>query len=157
MVISNHHTHHTLTILSMTKETAGTYRCSASNSFGSNFKEIQVSGLARAAVFTNQRTGDKAREFLLSWFTVSRSPVNKFKVFTRSMGDMDWDVHEIQAEHSDDSGEVYNGQLHLIGLERASLYQVKVAAENMFGFNEPEEIFIFGTKGAGRCSFFSFI
>ena len=45
---------------------------------------------------------------------------------------------------------LYRGQYLFTGLSEAAVYQVKIGARNDFGWNYSDEVFVFGTKGAGK-------
>merc|ERR1719237_1255616 len=42
----------------------------------------------------------------------------------------------------------FHGSLTMKDLQPATRYKVRVASRNAFGFNNPEEVFVFATKGA---------
>merc|ERR1712106_1052696 len=107
----------------------------------------KLSGLAQEAIITSAMDGLMNKEYSLHWYSTSRTPVTEFKVSIKKVDKHDWDTYDVEAE-TPDEGDDYHGHLHLSDLQEASLYQVKVASRNMFGFNQPGEAFTFGTKGA---------
>merc|ERR1712115_320006 len=67
-------------------------------------------------------------------------------------------VNEVEIEGKDEEdgedvdGEkkarVFHGSLTMKDLHPATRYKVRVASRNAFGFNNPEDVFVFATKGA---------
>jgi len=67
-------------------------------------------------------------------------------------------VNEVEIEDEEDEDEdegerkmeakVFHGSLTMKDLQPATRYKVRVASRNAFGFNNPEEVFVFATKGA---------
>merc|ERR1719382_291584 len=78
------------------------------------------------------------------------------------MEDEAWVVNEVETEDENEeekeedegAGErkrearVFHGSLTMKDLQPATRYKVRVASRNAFGFNNPEEVFVFATKGA---------
>merc|ERR1712107_971306 len=59
------------------------------------------------------------------------------------------DIPEYVGDQDNDyEKDTVNGRFRITGLEEASVYQVKIAAENVFGISTPLNIFTFATKGA---------
>ena len=66
------------------------------------------------------------------------------------------DIPEYVADEDNNyEKDTVNGRFRITGLEEASVYQVKIAAENAFGISRPLNIFTFATKGAGIIPFHS--
>ena len=67
-----------------------------------------------------------------------------------------WETYTIDTDtdqQEDAAGgysDIKTGELLISGLSEATVYQVKIGARNSFGWNYSEDIFVFGTKGAGE-------
>ena len=148
-IITKNHNHHSLTLLSMDENTTGQYTCAANNTMGKDMKSVKLSGFAQEAIITSAMDGLMNKEYSLHWYSTSRTPVTEFQLSVKKVDMHEWDIYDVEAD-TPDEGDDYHGHLHLADLQEATLYQVKVASRNMFGFNQPGEVFIFGTKGAGE-------
>jgi hypothetical protein len=148
-VITKKHNHHSLTLLSVDEKTTGQYSCVANNTMGKGMQSVKVSGMARQAIITSAMDGKMDNEYTLEWHATSRTPVTQFQVSVRKVDSIEWDIYDVEAEIPDE-GDDYHGHLDLVDLQQAALYQVRVVSRNRFGFNQPGEVFMFGTKGAGK-------
>ena len=148
-VITKKHNHHSLTLLSVDEKTTGQFSCVAKNTMGKGMQSVMVSGMARKAIITSAMDGSMDNEYTLEWHATSRTPITQFQVSVRKVDSIEWDIYDVEAE-SPAGGDDYHGHLHLVDLQQAALYQVRVVSRNRFGFNQPGEVFIFGTKGAGK-------
>ena len=91
----------------------------------------------------------------------SRSPINKFIISLRQVGESQWHNLEVFStpaaldyvsmfEQNNYEKDVVDGDYTITGLREATVYQVQIAAENAFGRSVPQNIFTFATKGAGN-------
>merc|ERR1712130_426078 len=70
------------------------------------------------------------------------------------VNEVEIDEDEDEDEDEEEEGErkkearVFHGSLTMKDLQPATRYKVRVASRNAFGFNNPEEVFVFATKGA---------
>jgi len=157
---------HSLTLLSVSSDKLGDYQCKAENDVGEALKTITVAGHASPAVVLSPTNGDQSNEYTLQWSASSLSAIQMFRVEVQregqAMEDEAWVVNEVETEdeneeeEEDDEGlgerkreaRVFHGSLTMKDLQPATRYKVRVASRNAFGFNNPEEVFVFATKGA---------
>ena len=95
----------------------------------------------------------------LIWRTESKAPISKFVISLRQVGESRWHnlemlvdssvKNEVRLGQNNYERDVVDGEYTITGLQEASVYQVKIAAENAFGVSKPQNIFTFATKGAG--------
>merc|ERR1711971_1489235 len=71
------------------------------------------------------------------------------------MGEVEIEENEDKIEDENENederkmeAKVFHGSLTMKDLQPATRYKVRVASRNAFGFNNPEEVFVFATKGA---------
>ena len=107
------------------------------------------------------RFGQLDTEYLLQWQVESKSEVVEWLVMIKKDKSVldTWDTFNLdnmltmEEEEEEDATRVsglYRGQYLFTGLSEASVYQVKIGARNDFGWNYSDEVFVFGTKGAGK-------
>ena len=108
------------------------------------------------------RFGQLDTEYLLQWQVESKSEVVEWLVMIKKEKSVldTWDTFNLdnmltmeEEEEEEDATRVsglYRGQYLFTGLSEASVYQVKIGARNDFGWNYFDEVFVFGTKGAGK-------
>ena len=120
-----------------------------------------ISGHAKEAIILSSTESQEKYSYTLFWQVESKSPVSKFIIYLRKVGDSLWKNYEVDVDVpefiADDDNNNYqkdtvNGRFQITGLEEASVYQVKIAAENVFGLSSPLNIFTFATNGAGTFS-----
>merc|ERR1712130_149143 len=148
---------YSLTLLSVSSDKLGEYQCKAENDVGEALKTITVAGHASPAVVLSPTNSDHSKEYTLQWSASSLSAIQMFRVEVQREGqareDEAWVVNEVDIEE-DKEGEmkkearVFHGSLTMKDLQPATRYKVRVASRNAFGFNNPEEVFVFATKGA---------
>lgn len=163
MLINSLRHRHSLTVLSISSEKLGEYQCRAVNSIGQAEKTLVLAGHASPAIMLSPGNSPASHQYTLKWRASSISTIEMFRVEVQREGqaeeDAAWIVNEVEmeqrAEGEDGALEgpkrertTYHGSLALKDLEPASRYKVRVASRNAFGFNNPEEVFIFATKGA---------
>jgi len=157
---------HSLSVLSISSEKLGQYQCRAGNSVGQAEKTLTIAGHASQAVISSPGSSDTSDEYTLEWRVSSVSAVEMFRVEVQKEGeereDAAWVVNEVELHDLEEEEEkeenvegpkkkkpkTYHGSLALKDLHAASRYRVRVSSRNAFGFNVPEEDFIFATKGA---------
>jgi len=153
---------HSLTLLSVSSDKLGDYQCKAENDVGEALKTITVAGHASQAVVLSPTNSEQSNEYTLQWRASSLSAIEMFRVEVQREGqareDEAWVVNEVEIEGKDeDDGEdvdgekkarVFHGSLTMKDLHPATRYKVRVASRNAFGFNNPEDVFVFATKGA---------
>jgi hypothetical protein len=136
----------------------------AENDVGEALKTVTVAGHASPAVVLSPTNSDRSKEYTLQWSASSLSAIQMFRVEVQREGqareDEAWVVNEVAIEDNEDNededeegtGErearVFHGSLTMKDLQPATRYKVRVASRNAFGFNNPEEVFVFATKGA---------
>ena len=106
------------------------------------------------------RFGQLDTEYLLQWQVESESEVVEWLVMIKKDKSVldTWDTFNLDNIISDDKDDgddtwvpgLYRGQYQFTGLSEAAVYQVKIGARNDFGWNYSDEVFVFGTKGAGK-------
>lgn len=157
---------YSLNLLSVSSDKLGEYQCKAENDVGEALKTVTVAGHASPAVVLSPTNSDQSKEYTLQWSASSLSAIQMFRVEVQREGqareDEAWVVNEVDTEDEDEdeaeaeegTGErkkearVFHGSLTMKDLQPATRYKVRVASRNAFGFNNPEEVFVFATKGA---------
>jgi len=156
---------YSLTLLSVSSDKLGEYQCKAENDVGEALKTITVAGHASPAVVLSPTNSDQSKEYTLQWSASSLSAIQMFRVEVQREGqareDEAWVVNEVEIEDNEEDNEederagerkkearVFHGSLTMKDLQPATRYKVRVASRNAFGFNNPEEVFVFATKGA---------
>jgi len=147
---------HSLTILDIDSTSVGDYQCVANNTVGVDASIIKLTGHAKEAIVLSSTESQEKSSYNLIWQVQSKTPVSKFIISLRKVGDALWKNYDVVVdipEYVDDQDNDYekdtvNGRFRITGLEEASVYQVKIAAENVFGISTPLNIFTFATKGA---------
>lgn len=155
---------YSLNLLSVSSDKLGEYQCKAENDVGEALKTVTVAGHASPAVVLSPTNSDQSKEYTLQWSASSLSAIQMFRVEVQREGqareDEAWVVNEVDTEDEVDeddeegTGErkkearVFHGSLTMKDLQPATRYKVRVASRNAFGFNNPEEVFVFATKGA---------
>jgi len=153
---------HSLTLLSVSSDKLGDYQCKAENDVGEALKTITVAGHASQAVVLSPTNSEQSNEYTLQWRASSLSAIEMFRVEVQREGQAReyeaWVVNEVEIEGKDENdgedvdGErkarVFHGSLTMKDLHPATRYKVRVASRNAFGFNNPEDVFVFATKGA---------
>jgi len=148
---------HSLTLLNIDGSSVGDYQCVANNSEGVDASRVKLTGHAKEAIILSSTESQEKYSYTLFWQVESKSPVSKFIIYLRKVGDSLWKNYEVDVDVpefiADDDNNNYqkdtvNGRFKITGLEEASVYQVKIAAENVFGLSSPLNIFTFATKGA---------
>ena len=118
-----------------------------------------ISGHAKEAIILSSTESQEKYSYTLFWQVESKSPVSKFIIYLRKVGDSLWKNYEVDVpefiadvDNNNYQKDTVNGRFKITDLEEASVYQVKIAAENVFGLSSPLNIFTFATKGAGTFS-----
>lgn len=142
----NMHSKHSLIIKSVEKSDFGEYTCHASSERGSASETLEISGLAKAADFKSDWAGREENSYLLEWTVNSYSPVTAFRVDIREEGTTAW--KEYTADPIEDGAYHYAGKLFLKEMKGSTRYESRVYARNEEGWNKPEDVFPFATKGA---------
>jgi len=150
---------HSLTLVAVTTDKLGQYQCKAENDIGQAMKTVTLKGHASPAVMLSPTESDYTSQYTLKWRASSISDIDMFRIEVQKDGQDTWEVHEVEEliEKIEDNetldGETkkslspYHGSLTLEKLEPATRYKARVSSRNAFGFNSPEEVFNFATKG----------
>ncbi len=109
------------------------------------------SGLASPAEFKSSPEGDAVDRFSLEWVAESRTAVTAFRVQYKELHESVFiDVGVVRPRS--ENGHAYYGEADLTGLRKGTLYEARVASENVYGFSEFGPSFVFGTRGSGQIS-----
>lgn len=165
MAVTSEKHRHSLTLVAVTTDKLGQYQCKAENTIGQAIKTVTLAGHASQAVMLSPSESDYTGQYTLKWRASSISDIDMFRIEVQKEGQDTWEVHEVEEliekiEDSTDTeeekavelGEIkefspYHGSLTLEKLEPATRYKARVSSRNAFGFNSPEEVFNFATKG----------
>ena len=109
---------------------------------------MRIIGKAEPAVFTSADISLYPDSYTLSWTAESKSEVSTFLVQFKESRATKWTSMEVTATRSPNSS--WQGTALLSHLQSASQYVAKVSSKNDFGYSEPEIVFNFATKGAGK-------
>ena len=118
-------------------------------------------GKAKEAIVLSSTESPDKHSYNLIWRVESRSPINKFIISLRQVGESQWHNLEVFStpaaldyvsmfEQNNYEKDVVDGDYTITGLREATVYQIQIAAENAFGRSVPQNIFTFATKGAGN-------
>ena len=99
------------------------------------------------AVIKSEAQGSQNNFYKLEWTAVSKSPIYTFKVKYKVKTEFMWKEVEVPATSVE--ADYWIGSHELTNLEPATVYTVRVASRNTFGYNDFGEEFQFATKGAG--------
>ena len=104
-------------------------------------------GKAMEAVIKSDAQGSQNNRYKLEWITVSKSPITTFKVQYKANDD--FVRKEVEVSATPVESDYWSGSHELTNLRPATVYTVRVASRNTFGYNDFGEEFQFATKGAG--------
>ena len=123
------------------------------------------------SILNESNQSEQEDRFTIHWSVASRSPVDRWVVGLRKMGDDKWEYMEVELGGDDgndtdavgnnatdavdvvnDDGR-YTGEIELTGLDAGTDYQVTVATSNSFGLGKHGDIYSFSTKQPGLANF----
>jgi len=139
---------HTLSIPITNPEAFGQYTCRAQNQYGESQKTTEVSGKATPAVMKSEPKGREHNRFHLEWTAESFSPITKFKVEFKGVGEEVWKSDETTAIKLPHEENTFTGSYVIPRLRPASIYYARVSSQNTYGYSNPSQVFKFATKGA---------
>jgi len=139
---------HTLSLPITTKEAFGQYTCRASNTYGTSQKTTEVSGKAEAAIINSDAKGAELNRYHLQWTADSFSPINKFRVEFKEVGESQWQADETTAIKIPQEEKKFTGSYVIPRLRPATHYVARVSSQNTYGYSNPSQVFSFSTKGA---------
>ena len=121
----------------------------------SGFRLTLIPGDAKEALVLSSTESPEKHSYQLTWRVESHSPIARFLISWRRVGDEHWRQTSVPVDIPDYDNlknfdeDITAGSFLFTNLKEASLYQVKIASENTFGMSNPKNIFTFATKGAG--------
>jgi len=149
---------HSLLLLGIKESSFGTYKCKATNKFGSDERTTEVSGKAREVNFKSDPHGSLETSHELEWVAESKTPISKFKLQFKEEKDSYFTANEIRDEDSswtevlvspqNNGDNFYSGQQLIPQLSPATRYLARVSSRNDYGYSKFSQPFTFATKGA---------
>ncbi|CAB3370971.1 Hypothetical predicted protein [Cloeon dipterum] len=140
----------TLVIRGMRDSDMGIYKCSAENTMGKGFAEVELSGNCNPVKIKERLSIATDLSYNLKWEVDCYSQVYdyvlKFKVTTEN----EWYNLTIPSTSSHTYTALYSQEYTLSGLEPSTEYQVQVQARNKYGLGRPSKTFSFTTLGYGQ-------
>lgn len=139
---------HTLSVPITSQEAFGQYTCRAQNQYGESQKTTEVSGKAAPANMLSDPKGTEYNRFHLEWTAESFSPITKFKVEFKEVGEEKWKSDETTAIKLPHQENTFTGSYVIPRLVPAKVYYARVSSQNTYGYSSPSQVFKFATKGA---------
>ena len=107
-----------------------------------------IAGKAEPADITSEPKGTEYDRFHLDWTAESYSPISKFRVEFKAVGEENWRSDETTAIKLPHEEKTFQGSYVIPRLRPATVYMARVSSQNMYGYSNPSQVFKFATRGA---------